>query len=270
MRLWDLERLQLVKSIPVSTKGEEAAVSVSSRQKWLAYRADKDVVVTEIATGKKRSIKVEARDFDLSADETRLATIDGKGLVRIHRLSDLSVEKEINKKDWFGVKFAANDRHIMLRGRRKIQIHSLVTDKHQEIGRSGSGGLHANYLSPDFLILANRYHLGGRFEIFDTRDGRLDSLYKLTAHEFESISLSPDGTRIAAGEGQVLRIIDARAGSTIKELRGHLGDVVRSAFSSDGSPLVLASVDGSAKLWDVATGAKSRPSSSARGLNGWR
>ena len=261
VRLWDRMGLRLAKelaipapSTPFTQDTPNDHVTVSANQKWLAWRSETHVTVVDIASGKRLQVKVAARDFDISADETQLATINGQGLVQVRSLPGLAVIKEVDKKGWWGVKFAARDKHIMLRGRRAIQIHSLTTGQHEAIGRSGAGRLHANYLSPNFLVLGNRYGIGGRFQLFDTRDGRLAPLFKIEAHEFDSISLSPDGKRVAAGVGRLVRIVDAMTGAPQTELAGHLGDVVRTAFSSDGKLLASSSADGSVRVWQADTG----------------
>lgn len=254
VRLWNLADLRVSKDLSVSGRDAPHDVTVSVNQKWLAWRSETQVTVVDIASGEQLRVNVEARDFDISTDEKLIATINGNGLIQIRSLPGLAVVTEVDKKGWFGVKFAARDQHLMVRGKRSIQIHSLTTGQHEEIGRSGGGGLHANFLGPDFLVLGNRYGIGGRFQLFDTRDGRLAPLFKIEAHEFDSISLSPDGTRIAAGVGRLVRIVDAMTGSTQTELPGHLGDVLRTAFSSDGRLLVSSSADGSVRVWNANTG----------------
>ncbi len=76
---------------------------------------------------------------------------------------------------------------------------------------------------------------------------------------------SPDGSLIATAGGYVLsgrrkrdhsaRIWSAATGAQVRILDGH-GQTVRSiAFSHDGKKILTASFDGTARLWDLATGA---------------
>jgi WD40 repeat protein/predicted Ser/Thr protein kinase len=75
------------------------------------------------------------------------------------------------------------------------------------------------------------------------------------AHEVGA-ALSPDGGRLAAAEGDVVRVRDVAAGRPLGDLRGHASAVRALAFSPDGTRLVSAAryPDLSPRLWDLATG----------------
>jgi WD40 repeat protein len=47
------------------------------------------------------------------------------------------------------------------------------------------------------------------------------------------------------------RIWDVASGRLLATLEGHTGEVVDAEFSPDGSRVVTASWDGTAKIWDV-------------------
>jgi WD40 repeat protein/DNA-binding SARP family transcriptional activator len=68
---------------------------------------------------------------------------------------------------------------------------------------------------------------------------------------------SPDGTRFVAegpeGSGTV-DLRDARTGESVRSFPGHDGDILDVAFNHDGTLLATTGADGTARIWDVATG----------------
>ena len=72
----------------------------------------------------------------------------------------------------------------------------------------------------------------------------------------ESVKFSPDGSVLAVGGYQKVRLLDTHSGKVIAELTGH-ADAVRSiAFSPDGKKLAAAggaihSEKGEIKIWDL-------------------
>jgi len=74
---------------------------------------------------------------------------------------------------------------------------------------------------------------------------------------------SPDGTRAASGGGTVagtgfpdfkVRIYDPESGEILRVLEGHTANVQSVDFSPSGTELVTSGADGTARLWDVASG----------------
>ena len=74
---------------------------------------------------------------------------------------------------------------------------------------------------------------------------------------------SPDGTVFVTegpeGSGMV-DIRDARTGESVRSFRGHDGDIIDVAFNHDGTLLATTGTDGTARIWDPATGEECIPS----------
>jgi WD40 repeat protein len=49
---------------------------------------------------------------------------------------------------------------------------------------------------------------------------------------------------------------DAKSGAELLTFKGHTGEVQSALFSADGSRIITASYDGTAKVWDTKTGAE--------------
>ncbi len=67
---------------------------------------------------------------------------------------------------------------------------------------------------------------------------------------------SPDGRQVllANSSETVVRLYDAATGQQVQSFPGHTGEVNCAAFRPDGRQLLTGSDDGTARLWDVASG----------------
>ncbi|KIM20375.1 hypothetical protein M408DRAFT_138671 [Serendipita vermifera MAFF 305830] len=72
----------------------------------------------------------------------------------------------------------------------------------------------------------------------------------------ESVSFSPDGTRIVSGsDDRTIRVWDAETGETLtRPMKGHVGSVNSISFSPDGTRIASGSSDRTIRVWNVKTG----------------
>ena len=69
-----------------------------------------------------------------------------------------------------------------------------------------------------------------------------------------SVSISPDGSMVAAGSlDSVIRIWEVASGILLDSLRGHRDSVYSVAFTPDGKGIISGSLDKSLKLWDLSS-----------------
>ena len=70
----------------------------------------------------------------------------------------------------------------------------------------------------------------------------------------QSVSFSPDGTKIASGSGdKTVKVWDVTSGDCLQTLEGHASSVDSVSFSPDGTKVASGSRDRTAKLWDVTS-----------------
>jgi WD40 repeat protein len=75
-------------------------------------------------------------------------------------------------------------------------------------------------------------------------------------NQMSYLAFSLDGRNIASAANQVIQVWSLDAWEEIALLRGHEGDVKQMAFSPDGTRLVTGATDGTARIWDISSGAQ--------------
>ncbi len=98
----------------------------------------------------------------------------------------------------------------------------------------------------------SRVAAGGRnsnVQVWDVETGQavLALAVGTVAPQVEAIAYSPDGTRLAVAG----IVFDSATGQELYSLRGHTQGIFRLAFNADGTRLITASYDGTAKVWDL-------------------
>lgn len=125
--------------------------------------------------------------------------------------------------------------------------------------------LRGDAFSPDGTRIATSQG-DGSVKVWDTETGKLILARPGRAGDFIPLALTSDGARLASGgsdaivhiwdltTGDELRVLNANTDTAILEHTGNYFGLTALAFSRDGTRLAVASVNGTVRLWDVASG----------------
>ncbi len=89
--------------------------------------------------------------------------------------------------------------------------------------------------------------------LWDARDGSLVHTFALPKRQLD-LAWSPDGARLVTSTSSFAYVWFARARPDTLELDGHTGEIRALRASSDGTRVVSASADGTARVWSVESG----------------
>ena len=152
----------------------------------------------------------------------------------------------------------------------RARVWNLATGKESAVLYGHQLALTDAEFSPDGSRIVTA-SLDGTARVWDVASGRQVAVLQGHADFVNRANFSPDGARVVtASSDGTARVWDATTGSQIAVLRGHDGSVGAAAFSPDGNLILTASTssldtifagkrsDGTARIWDAATGRQLR------------
>ena len=234
--------------------------------KSLASASDGSVRIWDPATG-KTVLCLEARGGQVfpiafAPDGTSLATSGLDGTIRLWNLSAGTPMREFrgHAQKVFGLIFSSDGQTLASGGTdRTLRLWKVATG--EEISRldlrATGTPVRVSWpvmFLPDNLTVATRdlnYGIG----LWDVLTGKELRRLEWLPENVRAVALAPNGRLVAAAEANQTGIRLWRLdGEELGSLRGHAGQVEALVFSTDSSTLASGSVDGTIRMWDVATG----------------
>jgi WD40 repeat protein len=127
--------------------------------------------------------------------------------------------------------------------------------------------------SADGKLLATAHPCGEGLSIWDVASGQLVSTLRVDEpNRFWGVQFSPDGQLIATQlyEASEIRVWEARTGNVVSVVEGKQQAHFRQTFSLDSRRIVTAALDdGSATIWDIASGSSVRRLHSGDAIQEW-
>jgi WD40 repeat protein len=155
--------------------------------------------------------------------------------------------------------FSPDGKMLAVSGNREILLHTLDGSSPPKRLPGLSDSILSLAFSKDGSLLVAGGGTPARFgeiQFWDLPAGKLRRSVMLTGDTVFGVSLSPDGTRVAAGcTDNTVRIVDAATGKELNKMGAHENWVLGTVFGMDGKRVVSVGRDRSAKLTDAATGA---------------
>jgi WD40 repeat protein/mono/diheme cytochrome c family protein len=155
--------------------------------------------------------------------------------------------------------FSPDGKLLAVSGNREILLHTLDGSAPPQRLTGLSERILSLAFSKDGTLLVAGGGTPARFgeiQFWDLPAAKLRRSVMLTGDTVFGVSLSPDGTRVAAGcTDNTVRILDAVTGKEVTKMGAHENWVLATVFGVDGKRIVSAGRDRSAKLTDAASGA---------------
>lgn len=258
-RIWSLHAgLHTRRLVPVGPELSRARYSRSGR--YIAGLARSGTVtVWDARSG--QVVRVLPGDFTpgsgaaFSPDESLIAA-SGKGMTV--RIWDWRTQKELPSlvgHQWplYDVAFTEDGKYVMTSSYdRTARLWDWRSGSLVRTFAEHNTGVVFVVPSPDSRSVAT-VQSDGAVRVFALSDGKQLLFIAGEKARFGQVSFSPDSNRLLLG-GLSPRIVDAHSGAVLRQLDGHLDNVVATQFSRDGKTALTASLDQTIRLWDTSSG----------------
>jgi WD40 repeat protein len=238
VRIWDanaLERTTL--SIP---EGNTSALAFSPDGSTLAIGTERSITLRDVDTLLFRSgpqpVDAPVSGLTFSADGAWLAAASGEGSLIFRRLPPPDSDRPQTN----GRKAEPEPARYALNDPRRLLGHN--------------GPVTGITFAPDGELLATA-GVDGTIRLWNSRGGNIDKsspdLVLRDIPRSTALAYSPDGSTLAIGTPDSIRLWNVHDGVEVARLENRSGEVTRLTFSPEGGLLAAASRDWPILIWDI-------------------
>ena len=197
--------------------------------------------------------RIQDADFDSTAQQLVTASEDSTA-----RVWDLETGRETarlrgHERGVNSARFSSDGERIVTAGNDgSVRVWDSATG--QELIRPGdSGSFDTAIFSPDGAKILAISGISGAIYLWDADSGKAITIIAVNKWT-HSASLSPDGTMLLAVTEETPCLWDAETGARMFCLSGHERSVIGAVFNPDGTRILTAGIDGTARVWRTSTG----------------
>lgn len=155
----------------------------------------------------------------------------------------------------WSIRFGPDNRTLLVGGTEGLSLWDAQTGEQIQVFDQDNE-YYAVTISPDGQIAMGGGYHGLCFYYIESGE-KIDCPQEFADTSLYALDFSPTENLLAAA-GRDIYLIDFTTRKQIRSLQGHTGTVPALRFSSNGEQLISGSEDGSARLWDVASGRQLR------------
>jgi len=257
IRLWDLESETCTRVIAEHSSYVIGLAYAPDGRTLASCSADSSIRLWDTRSGECISVITGFEGWVQSVvfgpDGNTLAARSIEGKVRVWRLSDRDRRAfREHTADVFDVRFSADGNHLISASwDGTVRVRDTKTMETEIVFRGHVAPVWGADISPDNHTVASVGVDGTR--IWDLRTGKAIGQIKPSELTVDA-RFSPDGKRLALSMWKRIFIFDAGTLQELAMCAGHTEITTECAWSPDGSQIISASVDGTLRKWDSATG----------------
>lgn len=271
LKLWDVVNRKELVSLK-GHRGGATSLQFTADGKTLVSSGtfDSAITVWDVAGGKERlSWKTNTRSVESVTLTANEATVISGSRDATIRLWDVATGKERAKLEGHAdlinaVVLTRDDRTLASASRDlTVKLWDLAAGKERATLKGHTGWVLELALSPDEATLASA-SLDMTVRLWDLAPGKERAILK-GPHPFHAVAFAPDGKILVTGSGLKSKpggnavtcgevmFWDVATGQVRATLKIDTGPVKALAFTADGKILATGNVDGTVKLWNVAS-----------------